>query len=519
MAKCFSATIWLLVCVVPCVFGWGFGPSKLYSCPSTAKVCSMKEVTLESPEAIEQARFQDIHDPLFIDSGRIPNFSAELLKKLPTISDLTLGELSIAKLYVRANFRQLSAVNNEIAELLLDDSSDATFSMRILQLSHNKLTALPSLDRFVELRTLELDHNLLTTLDMAAFAKLAKLGELSLAHNRLLTVTSLSSVPVRLDHLKRLSFAGNQLVILDVRTWEMESLAELNVSRNSLNRFEGNLAQFQSLTKLELAGNRLYCDWFVVEPLLVNPPHTLSVDADKPDRCEAEKLMRQKDLCCNPVSNEGFGLLDVFDVKWDQLRRLTEQIAMLNASIASGSASVKPQLEQQHLALSTRLDAFVRKQEGQSEELQSLEKRVNQQKDDLSELETGLFEKVNELRADLNSKWNGTDETPLDGKSSYTSSVSTNWTLVAAQHENTLTSLRERLETTTKQFNVYTTKSYEQRASLKAQLERIDGLERKFERSLEQCWELQKRMDKVGPTIEKVYGFLNELRERSTEDI
>uniref|UniRef100_A0A8W7MY18 Leucine rich immune protein (Short) n=1 Tax=Anopheles atroparvus TaxID=41427 RepID=A0A8W7MY18_ANOAO len=484
--------------------GWDWYTTKTYSCSREEKLCKLTQVSLENDGDIERATFEGLHDPLVIESGRIPRFTAALAEKLTTVSDLKLDGLSIVKLYVRADFSDLSAIGNEIDELLLDDSGDEPFSMLSLKLSQNKLTSLPPLERFTKLYFLELDHNQLTTVDMAAFSKLTALRELSLAHNRLHTVTS----TVQLYRLKVISFAGNELVMLNMTAWEMESLEGLSLADNSLTRVEGNLTQFSALKKLTLAGNRLHCGWLMAEPLLIARNPKLQIDADNADRCEAENMMRYLDHCCTHSGKKAFGLLDVYQEKWDQLERLTQLIGTLNASIANGSVQVKGELDRQHGELSKRLDELQRKEESHTEQLKTLEQRMGNHRDTLDTMETDLFARVNNLRAELDAKWNETvSKADANGTSSNETLPSASWSREAAKHETTLGMLRKDLETARGQFNLYMAKCYDQRPRLESQSKRLDAIQKDLDRTRELHRDLKEKYGAMDNKLNAVYDF------------
>lgn len=478
--------------------------TKNYRCSLSHEMCTLTQVTLETDSDIERASFGELENPLVIESGRIPNFSSALASKLSGVNDLRLDGLGIVKLYVRADYKYLFATKNEIDELLLDEAGDEPYSLLFLKLSNNKLTALPSLERFVELYSLELDHNLLTTLDMSAFSKLSVLGKLSLAHNRLHTVTS----QVQLKRLTKLSFAGNQLTTLDMHAWEMDALESFSVASNNLNRIEGNLTQFTALKSLYVAGNRLYCDWLIAEPVFASLKPSLQIDSDKADRCEQENMIRYMDHCCTHRGKDSVSLLDVYQDKWDQLQRLTQLIGTLNASIANGSTTVKPLLESQHEALSTRLDELLKKQQEHSEDLERLEESLGQHRDGLDTLETGLSSRMEDLRTELDAKWNETlSAIESDGASSNGSSVLSNWTQVTAQHETALSKLREELESMRSKLNFYTGKGYDQRIKLKGQSERIEEFEKELSTGRSRFQELKNKYDKLEDTVSATYEY------------
>uniref|UniRef100_A0A182NHX1 Leucine rich immune protein (Short) n=1 Tax=Anopheles dirus TaxID=7168 RepID=A0A182NHX1_9DIPT len=499
-----------------------------FSCHSRSDVCRLKDVRLESDHAIQLATFRDLRDPLVVESGRIPHFSRELYKKLPSVTDLTIDKLGIEQLYVRSNLVHLSAVGNAIGKLLVDDDESADdYSMMTLHLSANKLSELPPLDRFVRLMTLVLDSNQLSTVDMGAFANLRELRVLSLANNRLLTVTTTTPTakPLQLLKLKRISFSGNELDMLDVRNWEFDSLDSLNVTRNRLTRVEGSFAQFPALTRLDLAGNRWYCEWLVANKQLQDRASAL--DSDETGRCREANMMSSGRYCCNPVGVDGSGFADVFGDKWDELKRLEHLLDTLNSTIANGSATVRPVLEAQHKALTAQLDQLLTTQKAHTRELATLDGGIDRHGDNLRRVELELNDKVDRLRRLVNARWNRTvdggssaddesEETLLQNATAPSTAAS--WPELAGQNEKTLRRLRMNVELSLKQFNEYASASYQHGAKLKSQAERIDTIESGLNDLKQVGKQLETRLDKVVTVADAIYDYLQKLQQRSGEE-
>uniref|UniRef100_A0A182PQG8 Leucine-rich immune protein (Short) n=1 Tax=Anopheles epiroticus TaxID=199890 RepID=A0A182PQG8_9DIPT len=495
-----------------------------FSCYSRAsEVCRLKDIILDSDRAIQSATFENIRDPLVIESGKIEHFSRELASKLSNVLDLTVDRLGIVQLYIRPTLVHLSAVENAIERLVLDESDERVqeYSMLTLHLSSNKLKELPALDRFVRLMTLALDNNLLTAIDMATFSSMKALRVLTLAHNRLVTVSSPPDTPIHLQKLGRLSFAGNQLALLDIRNWEFDSLRELNLTGNGLTRLEGNLAQFPALKALEIAGNRWYCEWLLMVRAEQESAR-FTLDSDQPGRCRDEHMMTSLQHCCNPLGPDAAGVIDVYGDKWDELKRLTQLLDKLNHTIANGSATVKPVLEAQLKSLNTQLAKLLDTQSQHSAELKRLDAGIDQQKSKTSKLELVLTAKVDELREIVDTRWNHTMDVGLyvDALANDTTTpTGPHWPSVAAQNEKTLNNLRILLDMTSKQFNLYSGKSYEQNALLKALVERLSTVQGDVDRVRLNGQEIQQQLGKMEPTVDLIYQFLKDVREGCIEDI
>uniref|UniRef100_A0A3F2YXM7 Leucine-rich immune protein (Short) n=1 Tax=Anopheles funestus TaxID=62324 RepID=A0A3F2YXM7_ANOFN len=508
--------------IILCLFSPGLsGLFDEYSCYSRLDVCRLKDVALESDRAIELSTFRDIRDPLVIESGTIPKFSQALWKKIPSVLDVTVDRIGIVQLFIRPGLLHLSAVGNAIDKVLLDETKNSEYSMLTLHLSNNQLTELPPLERFVRLMTLAVDNNLLSSIDMGAFSKLTNLRVLSLAHNRLLTVTSPADTPLQLIKLRRLSFAGNQLAMLDIRTWEFDSLEDLNVTSNSLTRFDGSLTQFPVLKRLDLAHNRWYCEWLMMLYTHEDAAFGLKLDADEPGRCRDENMMVPRHHCCNPAGADGSGLIDIFGDKWDELKRLALLLDKINATIANGSASVNRVLNVQHEALSGRVAKLTEAQKEQTVQLRELEQGINHQKEKLRNLETELKEKVNRLTQEVNAHWNQTDAGSDEQLMNFTATLATaptNWSMLAVQNQNNLSQLQKLFVTTSKQFNSYSDKSYEQEALLKAQSVRIDNVQQELNEVRRSEKLIQQQLETLEPDANRILSFLTEIRKGCVDD-
>uniref|UniRef100_A0A2M4BJR6 Putative membrane glycoprotein lig-1 n=1 Tax=Anopheles marajoara TaxID=58244 RepID=A0A2M4BJR6_9DIPT len=488
-----------------------------FRCYSRLTDCQLSEVVLETESAISDARFNGIPRTLTVETGRIPFVTKTLFNKWSDVNDITLNALSIRSLYLHPRLMHVMAKHNSIDTLLLE-SNATEYGLRTLQLSHNALTELPSsLDRLVQLRVLELDHNKLTTLNMTTLGKLSELRMLSLAHNQL-TVLAPERAALRMMKLRTLSLAGNQLVTLDVQSWEMDSLVELNLTANNLNWLDGQLSQFPVLKKLELARNHWSCDWFVVQHLYPEPnleSLSFTLDADEPGQCEHGGMMRIGQHCCATTKLPG-GSIDPYEDKWSEIGELERKIQKLNRTMHEGSTERKQLLEAKYTELSQRLEQLLEKNRAVDETLQKVEAKVSAiSEDELATLERELNDKMDAIRLSVEEKWN---HTLLNRTEDGTRSTG-NWTLQATTElENDISSLRAQLESSMRQFNLYTEKAYRQKAMLDRQATDIDAVQTKLETVLQQHNALQDRIkQELEPKVDVVLGFLGDITEDSDE--
>lgn len=296
--------------------------------------CVLEGVTLLSPGDISNASFPDdiANGPVKLIKGNVTNFSPSLARKLSAVTDVTVDGMGIRELVVWPTWKHLSAQNNSITTVtfagadLLGGLTDVDHCQLLtLHLQNNALKRVPSFGRRLKhLKVLLLDDNLLESVSMNSFANLGQLQTLSIARNRLIQVTtgaeSLSSV--QLVKLMHLSLASNRLLELHVTGWQMESLETLDLSGNDLYQMDvPNLGHFRALKEVRYAGNDWNCEWLSAMQLHLVENKISVTDAEASGRCEREKLMTLRGMCCYEPASKDFSL-DLFGDRWEQLYEL-----------------------------------------------------------------------------------------------------------------------------------------------------------------------------------------------------
>lgn len=149
----------------------------------------------------------------------------------------------------------LQADNNAITSIdcfSVEDSQDSPGAdlpwCQRIDLSTNKLTALPSLAALVRLRFLRLESNEIATLE--AFGGHPAIEELELQGNKLTSLRGLGPC----GKLRRLNVSGNQLESLE--GLDAPVLTYLNISSNSLASLE-HIGGAVSCSELDVGGNQI----------------------------------------------------------------------------------------------------------------------------------------------------------------------------------------------------------------------------------------------------------------------
>lgn len=313
--------------------------------------CVIEGVTLLSPGDISNASFpEDIASgPLKLIEGNVTNFSLALARKLSAVTDVTVDGMGIRELVVWPTWKHLSAQNNSITTVsfagvdLFGGLTDVDHChLLTLHLQNNALRSVPSFGRRLkQLKVLLLDDNLLESVSMNSFAHLGELQTLSIARNRLIQVTTgAESLPrVQLVKLKHLSLASNRLLELHVTGWEMESLETLDLSGNDLYEMDvPNLGRFRALKEVRYAGNDWNCEWLSAMQLQLLENGISVTDAEQTGRCEREKLMTIRGVCCYEPAAKDFSL-DLFGDRWEQLYELQRRYDLVKFSYDKAEAA------------------------------------------------------------------------------------------------------------------------------------------------------------------------------------
>ena len=195
-------------------------------------------------------------------------------------------EVGVDELYLHEN--QLTGLPEWLAELT---------ELRILDLSHQPLKALPDLARLEQLEFLYVSDLAITELP-------ATLGELSSLLYLGATDNGLTSVPDslgRLGNLIELRLYGNRLTGLPDTYGDLAKLRELHLDRNAIERLPATFDQLTELRVLSLRANAL-SDFPVQLSRLANLRHL---------DLRANRLTQLPDL-----PPDAFPALEKLDLRW-----------------------------------------------------------------------------------------------------------------------------------------------------------------------------------------------------------
>ncbi|KAL9701182.1 hypothetical protein quinque_004623 [Culex quinquefasciatus] len=272
---------------------------------------------------------------LQIRSGTVTRFSKELQPQLASILKLQLGRLNIESLWIMPTLLQLSAENNLIEQLVIEEQDDnvTEYSLQYLNLANNRLRSIRELNDLQALKELRLDNNLLEYIEMDTFAGMNKLKKLSLSNNRINAIAT--AEPIELPSLELFSLAHNNLTKLALKDWTLLQLTDLQLNDNRLISLDvDNFEQFVSLEKLAIAGNSWYCFW--LSKAIKNIARYVALNG-KDEDCPAMPI---DDICCSMtvVSDDQPAHADIAErirlFEESQTRMKSELLQKLNRSKA-----------------------------------------------------------------------------------------------------------------------------------------------------------------------------------------
>uniref|UniRef100_A0A182PQG7 Leucine rich immune protein (Short) n=1 Tax=Anopheles epiroticus TaxID=199890 RepID=A0A182PQG7_9DIPT len=338
----YSTIIGLLVCYA----GHANGDSErfsevAYKCAiAAAKTCNVLFIKLETPT--QQFKLVDVGDKkvLNIKGGSIEALRTTHCTALVSFEKITIGRVGLKELCIATSFVQVTAEHNRIRTLHVPTPEDTTYRLEVLRLNDNELESVESMQPFEALRELYLERNSLSTLDMTCFAGMSKLKKLYLASNRLNTIAS-TLTELSLPALSFVGLQNNTLIELDLHTWSLPELEQLQLSFNNLTKVRG-LDSLETLSEISLAGNRWHCHELELMLEVLERNGVTVNDGDT--NCIA---IRNGTICCTHVEQptettlltelEKFTLLD---------HRYNESMASFDKTVQDAVAQFKAKLKE-----------------------------------------------------------------------------------------------------------------------------------------------------------------------------
>lgn len=193
---------------------------------------------------------------LFLGHNQLEN-----LKLLPSVEQLDVANNNLPTIFISRLMFHLDASHNQIEAL----DCDATLTLKVLDLSHNKLTsaAIAQLKHAEHFEVLDLSNNPLGALRMDSFADMTSLATLNLANTQLAKISF--GLFSHQQHLRELNIAHNDLGFIDHHMFtSLEELEIWNISGNSIWKLRDHeifYQTFPNLHSIALEDNHWDCEY------------------------------------------------------------------------------------------------------------------------------------------------------------------------------------------------------------------------------------------------------------------
>ncbi|XP_055525149.1 leucine-rich repeat, immunoglobulin-like domain and transmembrane domain-containing protein 3 [Wyeomyia smithii] len=236
------------------------------------------------------------------DIGRLLNGSLYNITNLKITNMAAEGSTPIPVFPIdSARFSILDLENNGIEQLNI---SEADYRLTHLDVRRNKLTELSNISLLKKLQALKADGNSIESISLDDFGDLEDLVVLSLANNRINSITT--SKNITLLKLRSLDISKNHLTSLDVSSWQFPQLGTFYMHDNSItNKIHGLRGKFPKAWEIAMGGsNNWDCDWFdrLLAFLKQDRQFAMQMFGDEP-QCPDQSRM-DGFICCQNSTNQ-----------------------------------------------------------------------------------------------------------------------------------------------------------------------------------------------------------------------
>ncbi|XP_019543339.3 leucine-rich repeat-containing protein 40 [Aedes albopictus] len=256
-------------------------------------------------QALAKANFNEDRE-LWIRNGTIEDVRQLLNGSLYDITNLKItnfaqeGSTAIPVFPIDSmRFSILDLSNDGIERLeITEDDHRLTH----LDVRKNKLTDIGNVKHLIKLESLKVDNNAIESVSLDDFKHLWDLLVLSLAVNRITSITATEEIS--LLKLRSIDISDNQLTTLDVSMWRFPQVSTFYMHDNSLTRIDGLRGKFSKTWDISMGGrNNWDCAWFdrLLEFLKKDRQFAMQMFGDKPS-CPDETRM-EGFVCCNNTTN------------------------------------------------------------------------------------------------------------------------------------------------------------------------------------------------------------------------
>ncbi|XP_062559145.1 uncharacterized protein LOC134223934 [Armigeres subalbatus] len=187
------------------------------------------------------------------------SLSAEVVQRMKWVSNLTITNGDIGKIYLKHELLELIASNSKTFEIIIGEGINTDLERMVI--TGNELLGIPKNIEFLKsLMILTLSNNKIESVDFEQVSKLENVSHIDLANNRIYYVIPYELF--ELSHLEFLDLSNNFLTEIEFTGWIVPRLRTLSIPNNSLTFTKGfNEDAFSSIERYTDNNNAFDCRW------------------------------------------------------------------------------------------------------------------------------------------------------------------------------------------------------------------------------------------------------------------
>uniref|UniRef100_A0A1W7R8Q6 Putative cpij004912 membrane glycoprotein lig-1 n=1 Tax=Aedes albopictus TaxID=7160 RepID=A0A1W7R8Q6_AEDAL len=251
-----------LICiaiVMLCAFSPAHPASSPLQCRNYyySQQCIINGVTIDSEES-DIPKFP-VHADINLQDARIDYLSPEVLQGMKWVSQLTITNGEVSKIFLKNDLQELVATGSRTDELIIDDVVNE--DLERLTITQNRLSKIPeNVGNLKALTVLTLNNNNIEVLDLYELHGLKKLTTIDLSQNRIYYLIPVDAF--ELSRLETFKLDNNFLTEIDFNAWNVPRLATLSIMSNSLKYIKDfEEERFPSLNTYQDQDNLFDCRW------------------------------------------------------------------------------------------------------------------------------------------------------------------------------------------------------------------------------------------------------------------
>ncbi|XP_062561475.1 uncharacterized protein LOC134225422 [Armigeres subalbatus] len=185
--------------------------------------------------------------------------SPEIVLRMKWVSNLTITNGDIGKIYLKHDLLELIASNSKTFEIIIGEGNNTDLEKMVI--TGNELRGIPNnIESLKSLMTLKLSNNKIEFVDFEQVSQLEKVSHIDLANNRIYYIIPYE--PFELSCLEFLDLSNNFMTEIEFTGWIVPRLRTLSISSNSLTFTKDfNEENFPSIERYTDNNNLFDCRW------------------------------------------------------------------------------------------------------------------------------------------------------------------------------------------------------------------------------------------------------------------